>query len=464
MDVFNRPSTPNKQPQKTQIGGIVNRIKKSAVGIGLGLAAFVTVMSSFVTVGSGDLVRIQNNITGSQTWVMVEGIALKLPFLSTVITYPQEITIAITDNPELCDTASLCASPRLVGFADTYAAVIEGSFRFSMPRSPELLEAMHDKVKNAQNLIGTTLVPFAQDLVNYTASQFRAEDFMQGGQNQFKSRMIDQATNGMLVTRREKIIIETEQASRDSDREGGSANVGEQFRYEVVVLEDENGKPRRTPTAIAAYGVTIVPAGINLVDYDPEKRLKDFMQDKQDRVRARAKIVEDQENERQMAITAQLTGDRERIQKQNILLQEKDAAKIAGERQVVTAKLSAEKEIVDREKIANLAIIDKKRELQIAKDNEGIQRANAAAAKYEAQAIREKGFAQADIKKADYAAIDKQILALEVDRAKALAMYSSNMTVNMPTVVQGSNSGESDSLGLMTTLKVMESLGKSTKQ
>ena len=433
---------------------------KGAGAILLGVVA----LNSFTTVGSGELVRIQNNITGNQSWKMTEGISLKAPFFSTVTTYSQEGTMAITDNEELCDTASLCATPRQVGFADTYGVTVEASFRFSLPRTPELLEAMHDKVKNSDNLYGTTLMPFSQDLVNFTASQFRAEDFMQGAQNEFKSRMIDQASNGLLVTKREKIIIKTEQANRNTDRSGGGANVGEQFRYQVTIVEGVDGKPLRNDTAINAYGITIVPAGINLVDYQPEQRLRAFMTDKQDRVRARAKIVEDQENERQMAITAQLTGDRERIQKQNVLLQQKDAAKIAGEKAVVTAKLQAEKEIVDRSKVAELAVIDKQRELQVAKSNEGIQKANAVAAKHEASAIKEVGFAQAAVKKADYQAIDKQVLALEVDKAKALAMYKSNMTVNMPTVVQnGENGNGNSSLETMTTLKVLEQLGNTDR-
>jgi hypothetical protein len=447
----------------TQLTG--NLKKYGMIGAG-GLLGFVTLMSSFTTVGSGDLVRIQNTLTGSEaTWAMTEGVALKMPYFSTVTTYPQEGTIAITDNEDLCDTASICASPRQVGFADTYGVTIEASFRYSLPRDAVALEKMHDKVKNRESLFGTTLLPFSQDLINFTASQFRAEDFMQGGQNEFKSRMIDQATNGLLVTRREKIIVESEQANRDSDRDSGGANVGEQFRYQVTVLEDKEGNPKRNVTAINAYNITIVPAGINLVDYAPEPRLRDFMTDKQDRVRARAKIVEDQENERQMAITAQLTGDRERIQKQNILLQAKDAAKIAGEKAVLTAKLEAEKQIVDQQKVADLAVIDKTRELQVSKANEGIQKANSVAAKYEASAIKEVGFAQAEVKKADYAAIDKTILALEVDKAKALAMYQSNMTVNMPTVVtNGGNSGSANSLEMMTTLSVMEKLGKSASK
>lgn len=184
------------------------------------------------------------------------------------------------------------------------------------------------------------------------------------------------------------------------------------------------------------------------------------MVDKQDRVRARAAIIEDQENERQKAITAELTGNRERIEQSNTLLIQKDAAIIRGEQAVREAELASEKETVERQKVASLAIIDKTRELQMAEANEGIQKAAAVAAKYEAEAIKEKGFAEAAVDKAKYQAIDKQVLALEVDKAKALAMYQSNMIVNMPTVVSG-NGGSANSLETMTTLKVMEQLGKS---
>ena len=78
------------------------------------------------------------------------------------------------------------------------------------------------------------------------------------------------------------------------------------------------------------------------------------------------------------------------ITKTNQLKIDKESAIIAAEKKVAEAKLQAEREIIERQKVADLAIIDKKRELQIAKDNEGIQKANAIAAKYEGQAILEK--------------------------------------------------------------------------
>ena len=447
----------------------INQVKSGAKKFGitgvLSAVALVTAFNSYTTVGSGEAVRIQNNLTGGYTWKLDEGVALKAPFFSKVVVYSQEGTVAVTDNTKLCESASICATPRQVGFADTYGITVEASFRYSLSKNPEVLEEMHDKVKNSNNLFGNTLLPFSQDLINYTASQFKAEAFLQGGQNQFKSRLVDQATNGMLVTKRVKELVIAEQANRNSDRE--NTKVGQQFRYEVKILEDaKTGKPLRNPTAIAAYGISVVPAGINLVDYDPEQRLKAFMVDKQDRVRARAKIVEDQENERQLAITAQLQGERERIQKQNILLQQKDAAKIAGEKAVLQAKLQAERETVEREKEAALAVIDKERELQIAKANEGIQSANYNASKFEAQAIKEKGFAEAAVAKAKLQAKssnEKIYLAeLSLEEAKAIAAVLPQVKIDTPDIVMSGN-GQGNGVSDLLSTKLVQDVVKTVK-
>lgn len=426
---------------------------------------FIVVINAFVVNPSGMSMRIQNNISGGHTWKTTEGLAFKVPFGSTVVSYHQEGTVAVTDNEELCDSATSCIMPRAVGFADTYVIKMEASFRYTLPKDHTQLEVMHDKVLNEGNLFGNTLSPFSADLLNYTASQFRAEDFMQGGQNQFKNRLLDQVTNGLLITKREKKLAEgIEQGDRADDRESGQTQVGKQYIYSVTIIEDETtGLPKRSPTAIAAYNINIVPSGINLVEYEPETRLKGFMTDKQDRVRARAKIVEDQQNEREQAITAQLKGDRQRIEKQNELLVQKDAAVIAGQQKVEVEKLSAEQAIVERQKIADLAVIDKKRELQVAEDNAGIQSANYDAAKFEAKAIKEVGFAQAAVDSAKLKAKkDNQVIVLaeyQNQQALATAEAMTKTNIQMPSMVMiGGNSDGSGNLDSLLNTKLMKDI------
>jgi hypothetical protein len=432
--------------------------------VAVALMLVITGLSSYTKVDSGESLRVQNNVTSEVSWYLTEGYRLKAPFVSNTIRYPQEITIGISDNKENCDTASVCAAPRTVTFADTYDMTLETVNRYSLPRSPELLEKMHDKVKGKVNLIGTTLLPFSQDLLAYTASQYQAEYFLQGQYNDFRNRLIDQAENGLIKTKRTKKLIVTEVANRDSDRESGRPVTGEQYKFEVEPVLDADGQFVRSPTAISEYGITLVPSGISIVDYVPSEELRAFMQDKQVRVRARAGIIEDQENERQRAITIELKGNADRIEKQNALLVEKDAAVLNGERLVETARLQAERETIERSKTESLAVIDKRTEQQMATANLEIQKANALAAKFQGQAIKEVGFANAEVTKANYNAIDKEVLDLEVRRDIAKALYESDINITMPQYVGGTGSGGNgmESISAMSSLKLLEQLSPST--
>lgn len=433
----------------------------------LGGIAFVTLMSSYTYVESGESVRIQSP-AGGHSWYTTAGIKLKVPFLSKVHRYNQNYTVSITDNEDVMKSATISSSPQMVTFSDTYNGHIEATYRFEIAKDAESLEKMHQAVKSSDNLAGNTLMPFSRDLLNYTSNQVRAEDFMQGGQNDFQTRLIDQAMNGKYVTLREKVLVNTEVADRDKDRQAGKANTGQQFVYKVVRKRNSSGEFERQVVSIADYGITIVPAGISLTEFVPEQKLQEFMKDKKDRVRARAKIVEDQENERQMAITAQLKGERERIQKQNVLLQQKDAAIIAGEKEVAQAKLQAEKEVVEREKVANLAKIDKARELQIAKDNEGIQKANYAAAQFEAKAIKETGFAQAAVDAAKLKAKkdNQEIYLAELNRDIQIktAEVLPKVKIELPNIVMGgSNGGQGDVSNLLSTKLVQDVINNTNK-
>lgn len=442
----------NKQKVKN------NLFKYGLIGF-VAILIIATILGSYTKVGSGDVVRVQNNVSGKPTWYTTEGYKLKMPFVSSSVTYPQEITIGVSDNKEICETASACSAPRNVTFVDTYNMTLETVTRFSLPKSPELLEKMHDKVKSKDNLVGTVLLPFAQDLIGYTSSQYQAEYFLQGQQNDFRNRLIDQAENGLIQTKRIKKLVTTEVANQGvAERDSNKPLSGEQYKFEVEPVLDKDGKYVRSTTSISEYGITLVPSGISLVEYIPSPELASFMADKQKRVRARAGIIEDQENERQRAITIDLKGNADRIEQQNQLVIAKDRATIAAQQQVEVAELQAKKEIIEREKVENLATIDKRRELKIAQDNLAIEEANSKAAKFAAMATKEKGLAEAAVTMAKYKAIDKGVLQLEVSRDVAKALYSSNINVQMPQYVGGSSIGGMESIEAMSSLKVMEML------
>jgi hypothetical protein len=295
-------------------------------------------------------------------------------------------------------------------------------------------------------------------LVNDSVNQMLGGNFAQGGRNALRTLIDNQSQFGMYQTKVEKVSTSRTNGVGSNDTLGGTN--ADLMITKVVYLTDNTNKRLRTPLSISQYGVKIVPNSINIIEAVPQGRLIGYIDTKQRNI---ALQIEQDENQKllvKQAKTEQLTGEKELITKTNSLNIAKESAVIAAEQRVLEAKLAAEKEVVERQKVADLAIIDKTRQLQESKANEGIQKANAVAAKYEADAIKEVGFAEAAVTSAKYKAIDPTILAMEVDKAKALALYESNMVVNMPTVVSGS-SGSSNSLETMTTLKVMEQLGRS---
>ena len=408
---------------------------KTVFKVLIGLLVLFTLMASFTTNESGNFMRIQNNMTGSHQWKTNEGVVFKLPFMSTVTTYPEKVTVAFTADPTICDSASICKSPPTLSFNDTYTITPEVTLRFALSPVPTDLEEMHDSVKSPENLLGNTLTPFSMELLSHTAAQFRAEDFSQGGQNDFKKRIIDQATNGLLETVRRKVEINRETADSSANR-SGSTKLSKQYRFEIEIKRDNDGNPLRMPVSIAEYNINIVNSGINLLSYQPDAKLAQFMNNKKDRIMQRAKIHEEQENERQEAITAQLKGERQLIEQTNKQRKDKESARIDAEKRVMEAEYKAQQEIIERRKVADLAIINKEKELQEAKANKEIQTALAEAAKYEAIAIKERGFAKVEVERMSLQAKQNNkeiyLAELQLEETRELARVLPEVKIEVP--------------------------------
>jgi hypothetical protein len=426
-------------------------------------ATLLVLFNTFSYNDSGVSTRLQQPVLGHK-WIKEEGFYAHIPFLSKTRSYNQNGTIASSDDNTIIDTASLTIQPRNLQFADSYEMHLEWAMRYEIPKDDESLELMHKKVKSEANLLGNTIMPFAQTLVNDSVNQMLGEQFAQGGRNTLRTLIDNQSQLGMYQTRVEKV------ATGRSNGKGSNPIVGGADSQELVVtkvtyLTDTSGKRLRSPLGLDQYGIRIVPNSISVIEATPQGRLVEYIATKQRNLKLQIDQDEKQKILAKETHTAKLQGEKDLVTRTNKLNIQKQEAIISAERKVEEARLQAEKERVERQKVADLAIIDKTRQLQEAQANEGIQKANAIAAKYEASAIKEVGFAEAAVTQQKYKAIDPTILAMEVDKAKALALYESSMTVNMPTVVQqGSGAGSTDSnIEVMSSLKIMESLGKSQK-
>ncbi|AGH57037.1 hypothetical protein VPMG_00002 [Vibrio phage VBP32] len=421
------------------------KIKHFVIG-GLVALGAITALSSFENVSAGEYVRVQKP-SGSYTWYTEPGIKFKIPFFSTTTTYQELTTVTFSSSEETRDSASISEVPALIKFADGYTGNGEFTFRFRLSALEEDLEKMHKAVKRQSALQGNTLLPAADELLNQTANQFTGSGYAQGGKGEFKARLQDQAKKGMLTVKRIRQEVDAVVADQGKDDDRAQNNTAKVYEYVMEVQRDANGMPLRTPLDISQYGITI--AQVTMGDFHESPELEQFLSDRRTKERESKNRIDEQRVERENAITAGLRGETKRIQAKNKALMIKDAAVIAEQQKVA----------VEREK-ANLSIVQKEKELAIAESNEGIQKANAAAAKYEAQAALEMGLAKAKITRANYQAIDKEVLRLEVQKATMLANARAyeKQGIQMPLIVGGGN-GQSNPIQDMSSLKLLEQLG-----
>lgn len=410
------------------------------------VVAFLGYQSFFYLEG-GDFARRQDP-TGSYAWVTEQGPHMKWPLLGRLDRFPQYFTINLTGTPT--ETAYINDKPLSVKFADTYTAKIPMVMRYRLNPDPKTLETLYRATKSIDGVAYNVLQPHARNMLIYTANQFMAEDYMQGGQNDFLSRLYFQGNNGFYITSREKRLVKGEVGYTDlnsTDSKAGTPQTGETFVYVVDIQMDKDGNPRTQANSLAKYGINV--DDISLGEPAPDPQLDEFMKFKKDRILKRSRIVEDQRNEREQQITSRLAGERERIEARTVVLKTKDAAVISEEQKVEVAEQQAKMQKVIKEKDLANAIADL-----------NIQEAGYKAAKFEAQKIREKGLAEAEVTAAMYKAKDNKVYMaeLELENNKALYKALPEVQVTMPQIMQTGSNGDKtmDNISNMSSLFLLD--------
>lgn len=445
----------------------INQAKAGAKKFGklavLGLVGAVTLFSTFSYNEGGVSTRVQQPLFGFK-WIKEEGWYAKVPFLSKTKVFNKNGTVAATDNEPLIEASGITVSPTVAQFADAYEMTFEWSMRYEIPISDEGLEHMYQKLKSQDNMLANTIMPFGQTMFTDSVNQMLGADFAQGGKNSLRTLVDNQSQNGMYQTKVVRRKIERGGGKGSNSVLGGASSDME--ITEVNYITDDSGKRVRTPLSITAYGIKIVPNSFQIVENRASGRLVDFITTKQNNQRLQIEQDEKQKILAKQAQTSQLQGEKNLVERTNELNIKKQEAIISMQQKVEQAKLQAEKETVEREKVADLAVIDKQRELQIAKANEGIQKANALAAKYEAQAIKEKGFAEAAVDKAKLQAkqSNKEIYLAELslEEAKAIATVLPLVKIDTPDIVMSAG-GQGNGVSDLLSTKLVQDLVKTVK-
>lgn len=454
---------PDKEVEVLSIGRIVGAVLTVVFVLPM-------VISMFNTVNMGYTAVYQNKFTKTTDVVHGPDFIFKPPFVATITEYKDDTTLSFAADTE--DFSSM-NDPIAIGFADTYKAKLPLNARMVLPLDDENMLRLHKSFRSQDNLVRSLYTKTMVDVAVNVATQFTAEEVFQGGLNSLKGAIEDQAAHGVFVTERKKVISEmgvTDRTEIGGKKTDSSIKTKAVYVWKAIPKRNKDGHAIRTSNPLAKYGIEVTQ--VNLAEPIPEQTLEKLLLTKKQLVAKKISSIQRQENAKAEIETAKLEGESKRVAAEQQRLIKADAEVIELKKQVQVAKQQALKEIVEQTKDADLAKIDKAKELQIAKDNQGIQKANAVAAKYQASAIEYKGLAQAKVKKAMYNAVRKDILELEVSRANVSA-FSTNMKdfkVQMPTyMVNGSGeagNGVSNSLETVMNaigIKNLQELNAKTK-
>lgn len=427
----------------------------------------MTILSMFNSAKMGYIYVYQNAITGQSKVYHGPDFIIKPPFIASITEYKKDTTLSFAPHAEEEDGYTSINDPIKVAFADTYKANLIVNARMVLPTSDDQMIALHEAFRNYPNLVNSLYTKTMVDVAVNTATQFTAEEIFQGGLNGLKSAIEDQSNLGVYVTERKRVKAEsevTDRADAGEKKTDSKATHKQVYVWKAIPKIGRDGKVKRTRNPLTQYGVQVTQ--VNLAEPIPEQLLEKLLSTKKTLVAEKIASIQKQENAKTNIETSKLEGEANRVVAEQKQLVKADAEIIVLKKEVKVAEQQALKEIVEKQKEADLAVIEKGKELQIAQANEGIQKANEKAAKYEAQAKLHNGLADAKIKEAMYLAIKKDILELEVHRDTTLAIAGnlSNFKVQMPTYMAGgSTGGSTDSLGVLMDALSIQNLKEINK-
>ena len=197
---------------------------------------------------------VENPITGNTTVQFDQGWYIK-GFFSNTTTYPDVNTIMYSDKEVDAEDISSMNPSLEVRFSDAAKAQAEATVKFRLPSSEEEMLLIHRDNRNSSKLVETVLEKFAGECINYAAQLMESETHYSGGKSKMAEDFQSQLEHGqyIIVTKAEYIKDSVSNTSRKITK--------------TDVRRDANNIPIRKKSNLTQYGITVVSATIDNIDY-----------------------------------------------------------------------------------------------------------------------------------------------------------------------------------------------------
>lgn len=315
-------------------------------------------------------------------------------FMSTVTTYPNNVTIQVGPEAKKSKDADYWNTPNTGTFSEGDQALMGHTVKWDLPITEKEMIDLHTTYNTMSNLATTTLMQYQRETASYSCQRMTSETHYSGGQSQLKDYFQDQLRNGQVLLASEtKSLIQQD----------GSAK-----KYiEVVPKKDENGLALRTIGDVQRYNLRPSFVSIDFIEYD--ERIYE-------KLKAKIDAAADEATSKQLLITAQ---------------QKEQTAIVEGRERIAQVKSEEEAE-------EQRAVIKARKEKLVAKED-------AEKAAYVAKKVEEEGRAQAAANQALVTAglTPEQQMELQIEIAKVTSQNISKASTPQ-VVIMGGNGGSSD--------------------
>jgi regulator of protease activity HflC (stomatin/prohibitin superfamily) len=197
---------------------------------------------------------VENPITGNTTVQFEQGWYIK-GFFANTTTYPDVNTVMYSDKEIDAEDISSMNPSLEIRFSDAAKAQAEATIKFRLPNSAEEMLLIHRDNRNSAKLVETVLEKFAGECINYAAQLMESETHYSGGKSKMAEDFQTQLEEGqyIIITKAEYIKDEVSNTSRKITK--------------TDVRRDENDIPIRKKSNLTQYGISIVSATIDNIDY-----------------------------------------------------------------------------------------------------------------------------------------------------------------------------------------------------
>ena len=216
-------------------------------------------------------------------------------FFSKVTTYPNNVTIQISDRDHISPDADYHMLPHMGTFSEGDAATLSHTTKWDLPSDKNKMLDLHKTYTDINNLMTTTLLMYQKQIASYSTQRMSSEAHYSGGQSQLNEYFQDQLRNGQVL-----LITET----KTRPLKDGSVKT----YIEVKAKLDAEGNIKRSVSDIQEYGIVASFASIDEVLYDERiyEKLKAKIDAASDEATAKQELITAQ----QQALTEKAKGEK----------------------------------------------------------------------------------------------------------------------------------------------------------